>query len=100
VSGRIREFGIRMALGAQPRAILKSVLAEGLAIATIGVVSGVALGFALARVVGRYSTDVKLPGALPLVASAAVILCAALVASALPAQRAARVDAVEALRSE
>lgn len=100
VSGRTREFGIRLALGAQPRNILTNVLFEGLVIAGIGVVSGVLVGFASARAIGKYVADFQLPGVLPLVLSAAVILAAAVTASALPALRAASVDAVEALRSE
>ena len=100
VSSRTREFGVRMALGAQPHNILTNVLLEGLAIAGIGVLSGVFLGFASARATGKYVEDFQLPGVLPLVLSAAVILAAAVIASALPAIRAATVDAVEALRSE
>ncbi len=100
VSSRTREFGIRMALGAQPHNILTNVLLEGLAIAGIGVLSGVFLGFASARATGKYVEDFQLPGVLPLVLSAAVILAAAVIASVLPAIRAATVDAVEALRSE
>jgi predicted permease len=100
VSGRTREFGIRLALGAQPRNILTNVLLEGLAIAGIGVVSGILVGFFSARAIGKYVADFQLPGVLPLLLSAAVILAAAVIASALPALRAASVDAVEALRSE
>jgi predicted permease len=100
VSGRTREFGIRMALGAQPRSILTKVLLEGLVIAGIGVAAGFLVGFVLERLIGKYLAQVQLPGALPLIASAAVILAAAVIASALPAARAARVDAVQALRSE
>jgi putative ABC transport system permease protein len=100
VSGRTREFGIRMALGAQPRSILTKVLLEGLVIAGIGVASGFLVGFVLERAVGKFLGPVQLPGALPLIASATVILAAAVIASALPAARAARVNAVEALRSE
>ena len=100
VSGRTREFGIRMALGAQPRSILTKVLLEGFVIAGIGVAAGFLIGFALERVVGKYLGQVQLPGALPLLASAAIILAAAVIASALPAARAARVDAIQALRSE
>ena len=100
VSGRTREFGIRMALGAQPRSILTKVLFEGVVIATIGVASGFLVGFGLERTIGKYLGQVQLPGALPLIASASVILIAAVVASALPAARAARVDAAQALRSE
>jgi putative ABC transport system permease protein len=100
VSGRTREFGIRQALGAQPRSILAKVLSEGLVIAGAGVAAGVVVGFALERTIGKYIGVVQLPGALPLIASAAVILAAAVVASALPAARAARVDPAVALRSE
>ena len=100
VSGRTREFGIRLALGAQPSSLLADVLKDGFLIASIGVVSGVLVGFVLARVIGKYVTELQLPGVLLLLISAAVILAAAVVASALPALRAARVDAVQALRSE
>ncbi len=100
VSGRTREFGIRQALGAQPRSILGKVLSEGLVIAGAGVAAGFVVGFALERTIGKYVGIVQLPGALPLIASAAVILAAAVIASALPAARAARVDPAVALRSE
>jgi predicted permease len=100
VSGRAREFGIRMALGANPRTILTNVLREGLVIAGIGVTAGMALGFVFARVVSRYVADAQLPGALSLIASAAVILAAAVIASTVPAARAATVNPVEVLRSE
>jgi putative ABC transport system permease protein len=100
VSSRAREFGIRMALGADPRTILTVVLREGLVIAAIGVAAGMALGFVFARVVARYVADAQLPGALSLMASAAVILVAAIIASAVPAARAATVNPVEVLRSE
>jgi putative ABC transport system permease protein len=100
VSWRTREFGIRMALGALPRNILTIVLVEGVAMAGIGVGAGVLVGFALSRVIGKYITDIHQPGTLAFVASAVVILGAAVIASAVPAARAARVNAVEALRSE
>lgn len=100
VSGRIREFGIRMALGAQPQTILRNVLMDGFVIAVIGVIAGVLVGFAAAKLIGTYTAEVKIPSVLPLAASALIIVAAAVVASALPAMRAARVDAVEALRSE
>jgi predicted permease len=99
-SGRTREFGIRMALGALPRNILTNVLLEGVVIATIGVAAGVVVGFVFAQVVGRYVTEVHMPGALSFIASAFLILIAAVIASAVPAARASRVNAVEALRSE
>jgi putative ABC transport system permease protein len=100
VSWRTREFGIRMALGALPRNILTIVLVEGVAMAGIGVGTGVVVGIALSRIIAKYVTDIHQPGTLAFVGSAVVILGAAVVASAVPAARAARVDAVEALRSE
>ncbi len=100
VSGRTREFGIRMALGEQPRRILVHVLSDGLVIATKGVVAGLLIGFVLARLIVKYTTEMQMPGVLPLFASAVVILAAAAIASALPAARAARINAVQALRSE
>lgn len=100
VSGRIREFGIRLALGSQPRDLLVGVVTEGAIIATIGVVAGAAVGGALSRVAGTYLFDLKTPSPLPLIASALVLLAAAVVASLLPAARAARVDVMQALRTE
>ena len=100
VSGRTREFGIRIALGAQPRNILTDVLFEGAVIASIGVAAGVVVGFVFARITGRFIGAVQLPGTISFVASALVILAAAVIASAVPAARAARVNAVEALRAD
>jgi predicted permease len=100
VSGRTREFGIRQALGARPHSILTKVLAEGLVIAGVGVGVGLAVGFVLARTLAGHFSELRVPGALTLLVSTAVILSAAVIASALPAFRAARVHPAEALRSE
>ena len=100
VSSRTREFGIRMALGAQRRNILSDVLTEGLAMALIGVGAGVLLGFGLDAVASKYVTALGKPGALAFVASALTILTAAVIAASVPAARAANVNAVEALRAE
>jgi ABC-type antimicrobial peptide transport system permease subunit len=100
VSGRAREFGIRMALGANPRSILAIVLSEGLIIATIGVAVGIVAGFASAGVVGNYIAEIKIPSLLVFAASAVALLAAATIASAIPAARAAKVDPAVALRSE
>jgi ABC-type antimicrobial peptide transport system permease subunit len=100
VSARTREFGIRLALGSQPRHLLKGVIAEGAVMAGVGVLAGAAFGYILARLAGSYFLDVKMPGALPVLASALVLLAAAVVASMLPAMRAARVDVIQALHSD
>jgi putative ABC transport system permease protein len=100
VSARTREFGVRLAIGSEPRHLLAAVIREGALMAAAGIVAGVAGGFVLARVAGGYLQEVRLPGALPLLGSAVVLLAAAIVASVLPAARAARVDVMQALRTD
>ncbi len=100
VSARTREFGIRLALGSQPENLLRGVVAEGAVMAAVGVLAGAAFGFVAARLAGSYFGDLKMPGALPVIVSAFVLLGAAVVASIFPAARAARVDVTQALRSE
>jgi len=100
VSARTREFGIRLALGSQPENLLRGVVTEGVVMAGVGVLAGAAFGLVVARVAGSYFGDLKMPGALPVIVSAFVLLGAAVVASMLPAARAARVDVIQALRSE
>jgi ABC-type antimicrobial peptide transport system permease subunit len=100
VSARTREFGIRLALGSDPRGILKGVIKEGAVMAALGVAAGAAFGLVAARVAGSYFAEMKMPGALPVVVSAFLLMTVAVVASLLPAARAARVDVMEALRSE
>ncbi|MFL6428537.1 MAG: FtsX-like permease family protein, partial [Acidobacteriaceae bacterium] len=100
VSARTREFGIRMALGAQPRDILTDVLRQGLTIAGIGVTAGVIFGIIFASGIGRFVAQARMPGMPAFLLSAFIILAAAVIASAVPAARAARVNAVEALRAE
>jgi putative ABC transport system permease protein len=100
VSGRTREFGIRLAIGCQPRRLLTGVIAEGAVMASAGVVVGAAGGYALARLAGSYVQDVHVPGALPVLISAIILLAAAVVASVWPAARAAKVDVLQALRSD
>jgi putative ABC transport system permease protein len=100
VSARTREFGIRLALGSQPQRILRGVMAEGAWLAALGVIAGAAFGFVLARLAGKYLLEVKMPGALPVAVSALVLITVAVVASMLPAARAARVDVMQVLRSE
>ena len=100
VSARTREFGIRLAIGAQPRQLLGGVIVEGAVMAGLGILAGAAAGFALARLAGSYFQSVQMPGAIVVVVSAFVLLVAAVIASALPAIRAARVDVIQALRAE
>jgi ABC-type antimicrobial peptide transport system permease subunit len=100
VSGRTKEFGIRIAMGALPRNILANVIAEGVVMAAIGVTAGLILGFVLTRMASHTIAAIDQPGVLAFVGSAIVIFGATLIASAIPAMRAARVNAADALRSE
>jgi putative ABC transport system permease protein len=100
VSARTREFGVRLAVGSAPGRLLTGVLVEGLVIAAIGITAGAAGGYVLAEAVARFVGQIQLPGVLPVVGAAAVLIAAALIASLMPAARASRVDVMQALRSE
>jgi hypothetical protein len=100
VSARTREFGVRLAVGSSPRALLLGVLSEGLVIVAVGILAGAAGGYAFGGIVTSYVENVRLPGPVPIVVAAAVLVCAAVVASLMPAARASRVDVLQALRSE
>jgi putative ABC transport system permease protein len=100
VSARTREFGVRLALGSAPRLILAQVLSEGLVIAAIGAAAGAIGGYAVARAATALFASVQLPGVLPVVAASIVLIGAAIIASLVPAARAARTDVLQAIRSE
>lgn len=100
VSARTREFGVRLAIGSAPRHLLTGVLSEGTVIAAAGIAAGAVGGLALARIAGSYVQEMRMPGALPIAAAAGVLIAAAVLASLMPAARAARVDVMQALRSE
>jgi putative ABC transport system permease protein len=100
VSSRTREFGIRLALGSQPQHLLKGVITEGALMAAAGVLVGAAFGFVTARLAASYFPDMKMPGAMPVILSAIVLLAAAVVASSVPAARAARINVIQALRAD
>jgi putative ABC transport system permease protein len=100
VSARTREFGIRLAIGAQPRQLLAGVIVEGAIMAGAGIVAGAGFGYAMTRLATSYFADMHLPGAIVVVVSALLLMGAAVIAAALPAIRAARVDVIQALRAE
>jgi predicted permease len=99
VSARLREFGIRLAMGSTPRNLMARVLREGAVIAGLGILAGAVVGGALVWVIGRFFVGgVETPGALPVALAAVVLVTAAVVASLMPASRASRVDVIETLR--
>jgi putative ABC transport system permease protein len=100
VTQRTREIGLRMALGATPRGVMRLVVGQGMAVALSGLGLGLAGGLALAHSVSSlvYGVTVRDPGTYAAVSF--VLGSVALVACALPARRAARVDPMVALRCE
>jgi ABC-type antimicrobial peptide transport system permease subunit len=91
---------VRLAIGSEPRQLLQGVLSEGTVIAGAGIVTGAVGGLLLAWAAGGYFTSVTLPEALPLTLAAIVLVGAAIMASLVPAARAARIDVMQALRDE
>src|SRR5690606_17890052 len=99
-SARTREFGVRVAMGATRRDIVMRVLRDDALIVAIGILAGAAGGYAFLRLAANVVGDVSLPGALPLLGAAAILLAAGILASLMPAARASHVDVVEALGSD
>lgn len=100
VSARTREFGVRLAVGSSPRHLLIRVLLEGMLIVGIGIAAGAAGGYVFAGVAASHLENVRMPGALPLLGAAGILLTAAAIASLVPAAKASHVDVLQALRSE
>ncbi len=100
VSQRTREIGVRMALGASRGSVAKMVLGQSLQVVTFGVALGALGAVALSRVVRSMLFGIEPHDPLTLMTMALMMLLATIVASYLPARRAARVDPVTALREE
>jgi ABC-type antimicrobial peptide transport system permease subunit len=100
VGQRTHEIGIRMALGAQRRDVLKSVLGQGTQTALIGIGTGLLAAFGLTQLMSSVLYGVSATDPLTFVAVAIILICVALMASYIPARRAMRVDPVIALRYE
>jgi putative ABC transport system permease protein len=100
VSQRRREFGVRLALGAQRRSVLRLVLGQGLRLAVVGSVVGIALAFASLRVMQFMIYGVSATDPLTLAAVVLLVSAVALLAALIPAQRAMLVDPITSLRTD
>ena len=97
---RVREIGIRMALGATPSDVLQMVVADGMKPILLGVALGLAAAFALSRVVTSLIYGVRATDPLTFAGVALLLITVGLVATILPAYRATRVEPVRTLREE
>ncbi len=100
VSQRTREVGIRTALGARRRDILRDMLARGLRLSVLGIAFGLLGAWAVSRLLQSQLFGVTGTDPLTYLTSAALLVAASLVACWLPARRAARIDPMVALRCE
>jgi putative ABC transport system permease protein len=100
VTLRTREIGIRMALGAEPGVIARFILRQGLTMAVTGIVAGLCGALVLTQFMRSLIFGVSTSDPLTFAAVTVLLLLISVVASYLPALRAARVDPIQALRSE
>ena len=100
VANRSREFGIRLAIGADPRALVRLVLGEGAMLAALGVVIGIAGAVAVSRSLVSLLYDVSPTDPVVLLALPLLLAIVALMACYVPARRAARSDPLSVLRAD
>src|SRR5262249_51044876 len=100
VTRRTNEIGVRMALGAQSRDVLKMVMRETMLLAALGVGLGLGAAMAVARLISGLLFGLTATDPLTMTAATLVMIAVATLAGSLPARRAARVDPMVALRHE
>ncbi len=100
VSQRTPEIGIRLALGAQPGALKRMIVLQGLAVVAVGVVVGLVAAIALTRLMASLLFGVNALDVTTYAAALGVLVAAAALASYLPARRAATIDPIETLRAD
>ena len=100
VSQRTGEIGVRMALGATPRGVLRLIVGEGMKVVLIGIGAGLAGGLVVGRAVSSLVFGVPVRDPVTFTAVAVVLAAVAIAACVIPALRASRVDPIVALRNE
>jgi ABC-type antimicrobial peptide transport system permease subunit len=100
VAQRTNEFGVRLALGATPGVLLRLVLWQAGRVVLIGLAAGLAVSFATNRLLANQLFGLTPHDPLLLTTVSVLLLCVAMLATLLPARRAARTDPMEALRYE
>ena len=100
VAQRRREIGVRVAVGAESRQIVRLFISEGLQLAAIGIAIGLVLAVGAAKLLSSMFLGLEVTDAIPIAVVALVLVAAALGASWIPARRASRVDPMIALRSD
>jgi ABC-type antimicrobial peptide transport system permease subunit len=100
VAERTREIGVRMALGAQRRDVLKLIVGQGIVLAVIGIVVGLALAFTVTRLLASQLYGLSATDPVTFIGVSIFLLSVSFIACYLPARRATRIDPLAALRHE
>ena len=100
VSRRTHEIGVRIALGATPRGVVRLIIGQGMRVVAVGILAGVAGALALSRLMTSVVYGVRVTDPLTYGGVAALLAAVAFVASYVPARRATRIDPLSAMRTE